>query len=209
VADTHGSLVIPLHIRIAPAELIDAWQPQSKRLLLLVPRAVQLEDRLAAHIELGGQAVHALVVGTVVSVHAASGSRRIELAPDLESLGAMRLLNESARGETVRFRQRPRRFLVNLPVAVASRTGEQDMAALNLSRGGCSLRWSGPAPGVGQELRLRLGTRGRVELRGVVCWWWRLGSVTVAGVRFVDAQAREKLIELLAELSGAEKTIQG
>lgn len=190
--------------------MLDAWRQHSKRLLLLVPRAVQLRDRVAAHLELTGRSVHALVVGGVVSVHAAGGSRRIELAPDLESLGAVRLLHAAAKGDPVRFRERPSCYLVKLPVAVASRTGEQYMSALNLSEGGCSLRWSGSAPTIGQPLTLRLGTaRGKIELRGVVCWWQRLGSVTIAGVRFADARVRRVLADLLSELAVSQTAIRG
>ena len=198
-----------LNVRISPSEFVDAWRQQSKRLLLLVPRAVQLRDRVAVKVDLAGRAVHALVVGTVVSVHAAGGNRRIELAPDIESLGAVRMLHSAAKGDPVRFQERPSRYLVKLPVAVATRTGDQYMSALNLSEGGCSLRWSGQAPTIGQPLQLRLGTsRGKIELRGVVCWWSRIGAVTIAGVRFADPRVRVLLADVLAELAGSQSSIR-
>jgi len=202
--------VIHLRIRVPPSEFLEAWRQQSKRLLLLVPRAVKLRDRLAVEIEIEDRSVHALVVGTVVGVHVAGATRRVELAPDLESLGALRLLASAARGDPMRFQERPGRYLVNLPLAVASQNGEQYMSALNLSEGGCSLRWSGQAPTVGQRLQLRLGTaRGKIELKGVVCWWSRLGSVTTAGVCFVDGRVRALLGDLLSELAGSQASIRG
>jgi hypothetical protein len=82
-------------------------------------------------------------------------------------------------------------------VGVVARQGELYMNTVSLSAGGCSLRWSGPAPRVGQVIRLRFGAgSSKVAVDGEVRWV-RSGSSTTVGLRFADTRAASILAGVL------------
>jgi hypothetical protein len=179
--------VLSVAVRLQPSEWLLAWREDTARLRLSVPSALRLRERVAVRIQLSGHSVSATVLGTVVSVQRHESDRRVELAPDPESLGAVRLLVAAARGEPVRFLQRTPRYLVTLPAVVSCDGLDLYMTASCISAGGCALRWSGPDPIVGRVLGLRLGAGSRTaDLQGVVRWRTRFTSSWTVGVRFVD-----------------------
>jgi hypothetical protein len=63
------------------------------------------------------------------------------------------------------------------------------MTTFSVSRGGCGLAWSGPAPRLGDTLFVRLGAgRSAATLRAMVCWTEPRGRSLRVGVRFVGGQ---------------------
>jgi hypothetical protein len=194
--------LVHLNVTLTPAEWLSAWRAESKRLVLSVPTAPRSRE-VAVRVELAGRRVHAVLVGTAVSTHAHGTRHRLEIVPDPESARAMRLLDASARGEPVRFVERADRVTAKVPVTVVGDAGEVYMTTLNLSEGGCQLRWSGPPPAVGQVLHLRFRTKaGKVDVRGVLCWHASAGSRSAAGVRF-GPDARVALRALLPDTARA------
>jgi hypothetical protein len=158
-------------IEIRTDEWLAAWRQATKRLLLKVPGAPRLNERIALRVQFQDQLAGATVVGTAVSVEHQDRLYRIEMAPDAEGMRAVRLLCAAARGEAVRFVEREPRYLVSLPVFVAW-NGEQMLTnSTSISENGCALRWPGRLPTTGQPLQLRVGSGSRAyEIRGVVCW---------------------------------------
>lgn len=172
------------NVVLEPPEMLGAWRAETARLLLPTIAAPPVRQKAAVRIQLAGRPVAATVVGTVVSAHGDGRLHRIELAPDADSLGAVRLLLAAARGEPVPFLKRSMRYLVRLPVVVAAGGSDLYMTTYCISEGGCGLKWSGPLPSVGQELGIRLATGARVEgVRGTVCWLNPSGPSANAGVR--------------------------
>lgn len=98
---------------------------------------------------------------------------------------------EAARpGQPVAFRERARRFRTSLPAVVGRSVF---MVVTSVSEGGCSLRWSGPAPQAGEAIRLRIGAGALAcELRGVVRWVKSSSAATHVGVRLQPADGHAR-----------------
>jgi len=97
-------------------------------------------------------------------------------------------------------RERPRRYLAKLAVAVLSRGSAVIMATVNLSPGGCALRWTGTPPPVHVPVRLRFGLGPRSPEVDCEVRWVRAGAEPTVGIRFVDPRAAAALGGLLAEV---------
>jgi len=191
-------------VRFTPEEWSSAWLPQSKRLLLPLPGKPGVRERVAVRLELAGHIVQATVLGSVTRLHRNGAALKAEVEPDPASLSAIALFDAAARGQAVRFRDRPRRWVAKLPVAVLGRNGAAVMITTNVSPGGCSLRWSGAPPAVNQILRLRFGMGPRsTELDGSVRWV-RGGQATTVGIRFCDPRSASLLAPLLAGVARTE-----
>jgi len=177
--------MLSLTLRMNPTEWLSAWRRESSRLLVAAPSAPRLRERVAVHVHLSGQPTAVTVVGTVVSFHRQEGFHRLEVALDTGSLGAARLIDAAVLGGA-ELPKRPPRYLYALPVAVHVAGSSHYMTTRSISGGGCALRWSGPVPGVGHPLRLRLGAGLRApELEGEVCWSAPSNVGSTVGVRFV------------------------
>jgi PilZ domain len=195
--------MVSLSLVLEPDDLLSGWRPDSGRLLLPVPSAPRLQEKVAVRVQLEGRSAGATVRGTAVSIHRYGSLFRLELAPDLDSLGAVRLLVAAAKGELVEFPARPPRFLARLPVRVRANGAELLMTTSCISEGGCALRWSGPPPRVGDSLRLRIGAGSRAaEVEGVVAW---RNSASGAGIRFVTPGNAWRALFAEAQHSGAPR----
>jgi hypothetical protein len=167
MASTHTALTYLFR----SSEWLAAWRPETGRLFLPAHPKPRLRETVAVKVEFADRPVGATVVGTVVSINRHMEPLRIEVAPDEESLRAVGLLTAAARGEAVRFRSRPPRHRVRLPVVVSYRGAGFFLNTTSASEAGCSLRWPGRLPAVGQRLFLRFGVGIRaVDLVGVVRW---------------------------------------
>jgi hypothetical protein len=188
-------------VRMTAEQWSAAWRPLDKRLLLPLPGAPAKRQRVAVRIELAGHILHATVVGTITALQRCGALVHADVTPDPSSAGALTLIDAAARGQVVQFRERPRRYLVQLPVGVVARRGEVYMTTVSLSPGGCSLRWSGATPQTGQALRLRFGAgSGKVEVEGTVRWV-RGGSSVNVGIRFGDPRAAATLTGVLGAVA--------
>jgi hypothetical protein len=177
--------------KLKPAEMLAAWDPEAQRLHLRAPSSVAPGDRATFCIELVGSQVLASVAGAVLGVVRDGGSLEIELAPDGESRGAVRMLLAAARGERVPFSRRPPRYLIRLPATVSFRDTSRVLATTeSVSEGGCGLAWSGRPPEVGRVLRVRLeGGPRPAENQGAVCWSTVAPAQSLAGVQFAGSRA--------------------
>jgi hypothetical protein len=185
-------------LRFTPEEWSSAWSGQPKRLLVALPGQPVMSQQVAMRVELAGHIFQATVLGRVVGLRGTGAQARAEVEPDAASLAAIDRIDAAARGKTVSFRSRPRRWLAKLPVALLSRGGALMMVTGNVSPGGCSLRWSGAPPAVNQVVRLRFGMGPRaVELDGTIRWV-RTSAGTTVGIRFCDPRAAALLGPTLA-----------
>jgi hypothetical protein len=190
---------------LQPDELVAAWRPESRRLLLPVATALRLQQRVAARITLLGRGVAATITGRVVSASRHATQFRIEVVPDDLHVRALERLLSVARGEPVRYSTRAPRFLATMPAVVYGPGGPVYMTTFSVSEKGCGLVWSGPVPGVGVPMDVRLGAGSRaVAFRTVVRWTARAGRTATVGVRFL-AGAKDAWAMMLTDVkrSGA------
>lgn len=174
-------------VRLPPKEWLEAWRPQTVRIIVPAPFAPRLRDKAAVRVQLAGRTVAATVVGTVVGIHRTEGHPLVELHPDADSLPAVRMLVAAARGQEVRFLQRPIRYLVKMPVVVEWNGSGVYANTTTISEKGCAVRWAGTRPTVGQSVRLRVGNGARaVDIPGVICWASAGTGSSLAGVRFAE-----------------------
>jgi hypothetical protein len=202
---TPHSGVYPVDIRLRPDELIGAWRPDSRRLLLNTREPLRLQQRVAARITAVGLGVAATITGRVVSASRHGDLHRIELVPDEMRLRAVERLLSVARGEPVEYQARAPRFLASMPAVVHGPGGPTYMTTFSVSERGCGLAWTGPVPAVGLLMDVRIGAgNGAATFRSVVCWTAQSGRTATVGVRFV-AGAMNAWASLLtdARLSGA------
>jgi hypothetical protein len=182
--DEFGVSPLALTLRLEPSEWLSAWRQETGRLLLPASSEPRLRQMVAVSVRLSGRIVDATIVGTVVGIRRDEARRQVEIAPDEEGLRAVALLTAAARGEAVRFQERPPRYRYQLPVVVSGGLSGVYMHTISVSEGGCALRWSGSLPPVGQKLALRFGVGLRaVDLRGVVRWRRTTAPSPAVGVR--------------------------
>jgi hypothetical protein len=178
--------VVDLPLR--PDELVAAWRPESRRLLVPMHVPPRLQQRLAARLTLLGPGVAATITGRVVSASRNGSIHRVELAPDDGRVAAIERLVAVARGERVRYQPRAPRFLATVPVVVYGPAGPTFMTTFSVSENGCGVAWCGPVPvpQVGAPIDVRLGVGSRAAaFRSVVCWTSQAGRSATVGVRFL------------------------
>jgi PilZ domain len=158
-------------VDLEAAELVAAWRADHGRLLLPVDRVPRLHGKTVARIRLRGQPTTTAIIGSVVCTYHHGSCHRIQLAPDVGSLSAVKRLHATALGVEAQFAERPPRFLTDVPTLVETGAGEVLMSTTSVSSGGCGLAWEGPRPAVGRPLRLWLGDRvPPADVHAVVCW---------------------------------------
>jgi len=199
-------------LNLEPAQFLSGWRAEAGSLFLPALSDSRVGDEVAVRLGIYGQAIRATVFGKVALVRRIgrpSLPPGVELALDRASVPAARFLAMAARGEPVSFRERAPRFAAERAVRVVLASGEAfEATTLNLSEGGCSMRWPGTLPQVGDVVSLVLG--GGLfppRARAVVCWN-ALGGVAdrSVGLRIVlkgrGARAWKALVGAVAR-SGA------
>jgi hypothetical protein len=200
----HGG-VVPVEIPLRPDELVGAWRPDSRRLLLATREPLKLGQRVAARITAIGRGAAATITGRVVSSTRVGAEFLIELVPDETRMRALERLLAIARGEPVAYRARAPRYLAAVPAVVRGPAGPIYMNTFSVSERGCGLAWSGPVPAIGVAMEVRLGAGSQAAtFRGIVCWTAQSGRAAEVGVRF-ERGAQGVWSTILADLrsSGA------
>ncbi|WP_242395929.1 PilZ domain-containing protein [Anaeromyxobacter oryzisoli] len=155
-------------------QYLAGWRPATASLFLPVLSASRVGDRAAVRVGISGRPIRATVFGKVALVRRVG---RPALPPGVElqlepmSVPAARFLALAARGETVTFLERAPRYAADRVLAVEHGGRRFEAATLNLSEGGCALRWPDglPLPGDAVNLRIASGLF-RPALRAIVCW---------------------------------------
>lgn len=161
-------------VNLEPAQYLAGWRPEAGSLFVPAVSGARVGDHVAARVGIYGQAIRATVHGKVAAVRRVGRPALppgVELALDPASLPAAGFLARAARGEPVTFQERSPRFAVALEITALHGGARVATTTLNLSEGGCAVRWPGPLPQVGEVVTLRVG-RGLLApaVPGVVCW---------------------------------------
>jgi hypothetical protein len=199
-------------LNLEPAQFLSGWRAESGSLFLPALSDSRVGEEVAVRLGIYGQTIRATVFGKVSLVRRVgrpSLPPGVELSLDRASIPAARFLAMAARGEPVSFRERAARFAAERKIKVALASGESfEATTINLSEGGCSMRWPGTLPQVGDVVSLELGSGlFAPHARAVVCWN-ALGGVAdrSVGLRIVlqgrGARAWKSIVAQLAR-SGA------
>jgi hypothetical protein len=179
-------------VNLDPAQFLSSYREAAGSLFVPALSDARIGEAVAVRIGIHGQAIRATLFGKI------SGVRRVgrpallpgvEVQLDRGSLAAAGFLAMAARGEPVTFRERAPRYSAERTVVVVVGGAEIEASTLNLSEGGCSLRWPGGAiPAVGEVVGLRVpGGLFPPTGRAVVCWTQAAGPVEPSlGLRLVS-----------------------
>jgi hypothetical protein len=162
-------------LNLEPARYLAGWRPEAGALFLSAVSDGRVGDGVAVRIGIVGQSIRATVFGTISLVRRfgrPSLPPGAELTLDRMSLPAARFLAMAAKGERLSFRERAPRFVFSHPLLVAPNRGQLETSTLNVSEGGCALRWpAGVLPAMGEVLTFKLGEGlFPANARAVVCW---------------------------------------
>jgi len=159
---------------IEPAQFLASWREKNGTVFLPVLSDTRVGDEVAVRVGILGHAIRATLSGRVALVRRMgrpSLPPGIELQLERNSLAAATFLAAAARGEPVPFQERAPRWLAELPLAIERGGAKVDVTTINVSDGGCAVRWPGQLPLVGDELAIRLKDGFfSSQLRAVVCW---------------------------------------
>jgi PilZ domain-containing protein len=184
------------NVEVPADEFLAGWDAAASRLFV---SAVALLDAragtsAAVRISIRRTGIAATVRGTVMAVRRA-GSRAlpagVSLALGGEGAAAARYLALVAQGRPVDFNDREPRYVVERPVVIAPAEARAFASTtVNVSESGCCVRWSGPAPLVGETVRIRSGRLLFAPVAGATVCWTRSAAGsggTAAGLRLAPA----------------------
>jgi hypothetical protein len=163
-----------VQVIIEPAQYLASWREKTGTVFLPVLSDTRVGDEVAVRVGILGHAIRATLSGKVALVRRMgrpSLPPGIDLQLERNSLAAAYFLAAAARGVPVPFQERAPRWVAELPLAIERGGARIEVTTLNVSEGGCAVRWPGQLPLVGDELAIRLkdGLFPQV-LRAVVCW---------------------------------------
>jgi hypothetical protein len=161
-------------LNLEAAQFLAGWRPENGYLFLPALSESRVGEEVAVRVGIFGQSIRATVYGKVALVRRMGRPALppgVEIALDRTSLAAAGFLALAARGEAVTFRERAPRFAVERPLTVEHGENAIDTTTLNVSEGGCSVRWPAQLPLVGDLVSVRI-RRGFLAptARAVVCW---------------------------------------
>ena len=194
-------------VNLDASQYLAGWRPETGYLFLPVLSDSRVGEEVAVRVGIFGQSIRATVFGKVALVRRMGRPALppgVELALDRTSLAAAGFLALAARGEALSFRERAPRYAVERPLVAEHGGVAIETTTLNLSEGGCALRWPAQLPLVGDVVLLRLG-RGLFSptARAVVCWNQPGGAVErTVGLRILlDGRAGRAWRALVGEAS--------
>lgn len=161
-------------VHIEPQRFLDGWRPDAGTLFLPVLTDARVGDEAVVRVGIVGQTIRATLFGKVALVRRVGRPALppgVELRLDKGSIPAAAFLAMSARGDPVSFKDRAARYAVERPLKVECRQVAYDVVTLNVSEGGCAVRWVNQLPGVGEMVTVRIGSGFLAPTaRAVVCW---------------------------------------
>jgi hypothetical protein len=198
-------------VNLDAAQYLAGWRPEAGSLFLPTLSDTRVGAEVAVRVGIYGQPIRATLFGKVAVVRRVGRPALppgVELHLDKISLAAGGFLAMAARGEPVTFTERQPRWSHERPLVFVHAGVSQTATTLNVSEGGCSVRWSGQLPLVGDLVEIRLGDGFFApSARAIVCWNQPGGAVERSvGLRVVAAgraaRAWRALVEKVAR-SGA------
>ncbi len=162
-------------VNLDGAQYLAGWRPEAGTLFLPTLSESRVGDEVAVRVGIYGQAIRATLFGKVSLVRRMGRPTLppgVEVHLDKHSLAAAGFLAMAARGEPVTFKERLPRFAHELKLGVQHGDGAAlALVTLNVSEGGCAVRWPGRLPLVGDVVSIRLGDGiFAAKARAIVCW---------------------------------------
>jgi hypothetical protein len=161
-------------VNLDAAQYLAGWRPDAQTLFLPTLSESRVGDEVAVRVGIYGQAIRATLFGKISLVRRVG---RPTLPPgaevhlDPQSVAAAGFLAMAARGEPVTFKERHPRFAHEEPLQVQHDGATTEVTTLNVSEGGCAVRWPGRLPLVGDVISIRLGDGiFPARAQAVVCW---------------------------------------
>jgi hypothetical protein len=198
-------------VNLEAPQYLAGWRPEAGTLFLPTLSDTRVGAAVAVRIGIYGQAIRATLFGKVAVVRRVGRPALppgVELHLDKISLAAAGFLAMAARGEPVSFQERTPRWSHERPLVVEHAKVSHVATTVNVSEGGCSVRWSGQLPLVGDVVEIRLGEGlFAARAKAIVCWNQPGGAVERSvGLRIVSGgragRAWRALVEKVAK-SGA------
>jgi hypothetical protein len=191
---------LSLDLALRPYELMAAWRPESRNLVLVVAEPVAPRQPVQARITLLGTGAGATIIGCAARARPHPCGVELELEPDALRARTLERLVEVASGAPVAYRTRAPRYLAEIPALVQRPDGARRATTFAVSEGGCGLEWSGTMPAVGTPLDVQLGAAPQVaSFCAEVCWTAPRERVPTLGLRFVagDRASWSRIISAL------------
>jgi hypothetical protein len=165
---------------VEPSQFLAGWREKAGTLFLPTLSEARVGEHVAVRVGIHGHGIRATLfgkVGLVRRVGRPTLPPGVELHLERNSLAAAGFLAMAARGEPVSYRERSPRWTVLQPLRIERGAAAVEATAVNVSEGGCAVRWPGEPPAPGEELAIRT----RVGLfapavRAVVCWSHAAGA---------------------------------
>jgi len=161
-------------VNLEAGQFLSGWRPEAGSLFLPALSESRTGDEVAVRVGIHGQAIRATVFGRVAAVRKVGRPAMppgVEVVLDRASLPAAGFLALAARGEPVTFRERSPRFAVERILRVLHEAQESETTTLNVSEGGCAVRWQRQLPLVGDVVGVKLASGlFAPTARAVVCW---------------------------------------
>ena len=194
-------------VNLDPSQFLAGWRPETGAIFLPTLSESRVGDEVAVRVGIYGQAIRATLfgkVGLVRRVGRPALPPGVELSLDRASLPAAGFLAMAARGEPFNFRERSPRFAAERTLQVAHGGDVAECVTINISEGGCAIRWAGQLPLVGDVVQVKLGgSLFPPTARGVVCWNQPGGPVERSvGLRVIaDGRAGKAWRALVADVA--------
>jgi hypothetical protein len=177
-------------VHLEPSQFLAGWRPDSGSLFLPALSESRVGDEVAVRVGIHGQTIRATLFGKVALVRRVGRPALppgIELSLDRASVPAAGFLALAARGDPVSYRERAPRFAADRRVTAIHCGASFETTTLNVSEGGCAMRWPRQLPLIGDVVSIRLGDGlFSPTARAVVCWSQAGGPVERSvGVKIV------------------------
>jgi hypothetical protein len=161
-------------VTVEPEQYLAGWRSEAGALFVPALSEARVGDQAAVRVGIYGQTIRATLFGRISLVRRVGRPALppgVELQLDRASLAAAGFLAMAARGEPVTFRERLPRFAVERRITVQHGAATFETTTLNVSEGGCAVRWPGQLPLVGDVVTLKLGDGWfGSSPRAIVCW---------------------------------------
>lgn len=166
--------MLSVAVNLDGAQYLAGWRPEAGTLFLPTLSESRVGEEVAVRVGIYGQSIRATLFGKVSLVRRMGRPTLppgVEVHLDKHSLAAAGFLAMAARGEPVTFKERLPRFAHVQKLAIQHGGAALELATLNVSEGGCAVRWPGQLPLVGDVVSIRLGDGlFAPKARAIVCW---------------------------------------
>lgn len=161
-------------LNVDAATYLAGYRPDARTLFLPTLSESRVGQDVAVRVGIVGQPIRATLFGKISVVRRVGRPALppgIEVQLDAPSVAAAGFLAMAARGEPVTFKERLPRFVHEAAFQVEHAGARVEATCVNVSEGGCALRWPGQLPLVGDVVQVKLGTGlFAPAAKAIVCW---------------------------------------